>query len=63
MCLIIAYKKFRSPENVIAEYINKARVEGNEVILTDIMNQDYSVKGKLSSFNLEKNELIIDSDE
>lgn len=61
MCLIVAYKKTRLPENIIAEYINKARIDGNEIILTDIMNQDYVINGTFSSFDLEKNEIIINT--
>jgi predicted RNA-binding protein len=60
MCLSTAYKTKKVPENMICEYVSKIKVNGDNIILTDIMNCEVSIKGILSSVDLEKNEILIE---
>jgi|GEM_PF-128362 len=54
MCLATVYKT-REPENVILQFVSKLEVEGNAIILTDIMGEQRKVQGKIQMVDLANN--------
>lgn len=52
MCLSTVYKDKKTDENVLAEYVEKIDVNGNELIFTDVMGAVTKVKGHLLSVDL-----------
>jgi len=54
MCLATVYKT-REPENVILQFVSKLEVEGNTIILTDIMGELRKVQGKIQMVDFANN--------
>lgn len=46
MCLSTVYKS-SEPDSIIMEYVSKIQVDGEKVILTDIMGEERTIQGKL----------------
>ena len=47
MCLSTAYYNSKKEENVAARYVAEIRVEGDEVLLTDVMGKEMVIPGKI----------------
>jgi len=47
MCLSTAYYNEKKESNVAARYVAEIRVEGDEVLLTDVMGQQTIVPGRI----------------
>ena len=47
MCLSTAYYNEKKEENVAARYVAEIRVEGDEVLLTDVMGQEMVIQGQI----------------
>lgn len=51
MCLSTAYRT-SDPNSVIMEYVSGIRVDGDQIILTDVMGDTTTVEGKLVMVDL-----------
>jgi len=47
MCLSTAYYNEKKEENVAARYVSEIRVEGDEVLLTDVLGKEMVIPGKI----------------
>jgi len=62
MCLSIAYKEVPGGENEkILEYVSGVKVDGANIILTDIMGAETSVPGKIKSMDFVNSKIIIEA--
>lgn len=59
MCLSTIYKNKISPTNIIMENVASIEVNGDLIILKDLMERKKEVKGTLSEANLVDGYLII----
>jgi len=59
MCLSTAFATVEGQEKKLGEYICNIKVEGDTVILTDIMGTEIKVRGYLKSCDFVKNRIII----
>lgn len=59
MCLSTAYLNEKKEENVAARYVARIRMEGDKIILTDIMGMETEIRGILSQADLTSGFLII----
>jgi len=60
MCLSIAYKEVPNGENEkILEYVSGVKVEGENIILTDIMGAEKTVPGHIVSMDFVNSKIII----
>lgn len=60
MCLATVYKKKKSQDSLICEYVSKVDIDSSTIKLTDIMNNITSINGSLKEIDLEKNYIIIE---
>lgn len=61
MCLSTAYKT-SDPGCVIMEYVSAIQIDGDKVILTDVMGDQTTVEGKLAMVDLTGGVVRIDCD-
>lgn len=60
MCLSIAYKEVPDGENEkILEYVSGVSVNGDSVVLTDIMGAEKEVPGHIKSMDFVKSVIVI----
>jgi predicted RNA-binding protein len=59
MCLSTAYLNEKKEENIAARYVAQVRVDGNELVLTDVMGYETRIPGILQSADLTGGTLII----
>ena len=52
MCLSTAYLNEKDEDKVAARYVAEIKVDGDEVILTDVMGFDMKIKGRVSFVDL-----------
>ena len=52
MCISTVYQNAVLPENILLKNVRAIRVEGDQVILTNILEQEMRVKGALVSADL-----------
>lgn len=52
MCISTVYQNAVLPENILLKNVRAIRVEGNDVILTNILEQELRVTGTLVSADL-----------
>ncbi len=52
MCISTAYRNSALPENILLKNVRAFRVEGNSVILTNILEQEMAIVGTLMSADL-----------
>ena len=62
MCLSTAYDRTKSPENVMAKNITTIAFDGDAIILTDLMEAETRVVGKLVLLDLVNGTVIIDTE-
>ena len=61
MCLSTAYLNEKKEENIAARYVAEVRVEGNELVLTDVMGFETRIPGILKSADLTGGTLVIEA--
>lgn len=54
MCLATVYKT-QEPDNIILQYVSKLEVEGDSIILTDVMGEQRTVQGTIQMVDLANN--------
>lgn len=60
MCLSTAYKEVPGVENEkICEFISEVRVDGDNILLTDIMGKEIEVRGSIKSMDFVNSKIII----
>ena len=52
MCISTVYQNIALPENILLKNVRAIRVEGDDVILTNILEQETRVRGILVSADL-----------
>ncbi|MDR0446042.1 MAG: CooT family nickel-binding protein [Oscillospiraceae bacterium] len=63
MCLSTAYSRVKSPDTIMAKNITQITFDGDEIILTDLMDEELRVSGKLSLVDLVNGLVIIDTND
>ncbi|MDR1064822.1 MAG: CooT family nickel-binding protein [Oscillospiraceae bacterium] len=63
MCLSTAYSRVKSPETIMAKNITKITFEDDEIVLTDLMDEEIRVPGRLSLVDLVNGLVIIDAED
>lgn len=59
MCISTAYRDSALPENILLKNVRAFRVEGNNVILTNILEQELTIAGTLASADLINGVVVI----
>ena len=59
MCISTAYRDSALPENILLKNVRAFRVEGNSVILTNILEQERTITGALESADLINGVVVI----
>jgi predicted RNA-binding protein len=62
MCLSTAYSKVKSPDAIMARNVTKITFDGDEIILTDLMDEEFRVAGRLTLVDLVNGLVIIDAE-
>lgn len=60
MCLSTVYDKSADPEHLLMRNVQLIRLEGDEIVCTDIMEQDIRIRGRLVSANLVEGRVIVE---
>jgi len=61
MCLSIAYKLVPGGEDEkILEYVSGVKVDGGNIVLTDIMGAETTVAGKIKSMDFVNSKIVIE---
>ena len=63
MCISTAYRNAALPENILLKNVRALRVEGNSVILTNILEQELTITGMLASADLINGVVVIRCDQ
>ncbi len=63
MCISTAYRNSALPENILLKNVRAFRVEGNSVILTNILEQELTINGMLASADLINGVVVIRCDQ
>ena len=63
MCISTAYRNAALPENILLKNVRAFRVEGNSVILTNILEQELTITGMLASADLINGVVVIRCDQ
>ncbi|MDR3209692.1 MAG: CooT family nickel-binding protein [Oscillospiraceae bacterium] len=63
MCLSTAYANVRTPEAIMAKNITQITFDGEDVILTDLMDNELRVTGRLRLVDLVNGFVILDTDD
>ena len=59
MCISTTYRNSALPENILLKNVRAFRVEGNSVILTNILEQELTIVGTLESVDLINGVVVI----
>lgn len=59
MCLSTAYYDSKDEENVAARYVAKIEVDGNQVVLTDVVGFETRIEGRVSFVDLTGGTVVI----
>ena len=59
MCLSTAYYDNKDEANVAARYVAKVEVDGDQVVLTDVMGFETRIEGKVSFVDLTGGTVVI----
>ncbi len=62
MCLSAAYEVKNGIDSLIVDKVTNVRVDGGNVILTDLLGRDSVVAGVLRSIDLNRNVIKIETD-
>jgi predicted RNA-binding protein len=60
MCLSTVYEA-KHPGEALAEYVTGVRVEGDEIVFTDITGNDTVTRGAITNIDLVKNTITVDA--
>ncbi|MDR2420844.1 MAG: CooT family nickel-binding protein [Oscillospiraceae bacterium] len=63
MCLSTAYSSVKSPETIMARNVTKITFDGDEIILTDLMDEELRVTGRLALVDLVNGTVIIGAED
>ena len=63
MCISTAYRNSALPENILLKNVRAFRVEGETIVLTNILEQERSFTGKLLSADLINGVVVIACEE
>ena len=63
MCISTAYRNSALPENILFKNVRAFRVEGDSVILTNILEQELTIFGTLASADLINGVVVIRCDQ
>jgi predicted RNA-binding protein len=63
MCLSTAYKNNVDENKVLVKNVASIRVENDEVILVDLMEREFRIKGKLEKVGLLENFVVVKSED
>jgi predicted RNA-binding protein len=63
MCLSTAYKNNVDENKVLVKNVASIRVENDEVILVDLMEREFRIKGKLEKVDLLENFVVVKSED
>lgn len=63
MCLSTAYKNNVDENKVLVKNVTSIRVEKDEVILVDLMEREFRIKGKLEKVDLLENFVVVKSED
>lgn len=63
MCLSTAYKNNVDENKVLVKNVTLIRVEKDEVILVDLMDREFRIKGKLEKVDLLDNFVVVKSED
>jgi predicted RNA-binding protein len=59
MCLSTVYEA-KNPNEALAEYVTGVKVNGDEIVLTDITGNDTVARGAITNIDLVKNIITIE---
>lgn len=59
MCLAAAYKNEEVPESLVCKFVSNINIDGDTIVLTDIMGEEIKLEGTVSSVDLVKNIVVI----
>lgn len=59
MCLSTAYKNNLSDNNILIKNVASIKVEGETIILIDLMEREYKIVGTIEKIDLMDNYVII----
>ncbi|MDR3310756.1 MAG: CooT family nickel-binding protein [Oscillospiraceae bacterium] len=62
MCLSTAYKGEKSPENILMKNVTSVSVDGGDVVLTDLLDNEIRVGGSLVRADLINGYVLISPD-
>lgn len=62
MCLSTAYLNSRDEDKVAARYVAEISVDGNKIVLRDIMGEERVIEGVISHVDLTGGTVIIATD-
>ena len=60
MCLSSVYDKTVDADHLLIRNVQLIKVEGDEIVCTDIMEEDMRIRGRLVSANLVEGRVIVD---
>ena len=63
MCLSTAYKNNVDENKVLVKNVASIRVENDEVILVDLMEREFRIKGTLEKVDLLENFVVVKSED
>jgi predicted RNA-binding protein len=61
MCLSTVYNKSVENENVLLRNVQKIAVDGDTLVLTDLLESEMSIKGRLIMADLVNGRVIVDT--
>ena len=61
MCLSTAYYNSKDEDCVAARYVSEINIDGDKVILTDVMGQEMEIVGRLKYVDLTGATVIIET--
>jgi predicted RNA-binding protein len=61
MCLSTVYDKTAADENVLLSNVQKITVDGDMIVLTDLLESEMSIQGKLIMADLVNGRVIVDT--
>lgn len=63
MCLSTVYKNTKTPDAIVMKNVMRISVEDGTIILTDLMDRQVAIEGRLQEANLVDGFVIIRQDE
>ena len=60
MCLSTVYRGSMSPENIIMKNVQTIECQGQNIILTDLMDRQVTIRGELTKANLTEGTALVE---